>query len=122
MKERELFDPCECTGHATTAIPPSAPGSETSKAAAERIAPHLSRMRHRVLWCWAKVQVGDATREEIANRWSIPLQTVCGRARELVNIGALEPSGVKRRTKQGCWAEALCITQAGAAMLAQSGE
>lgn len=119
MKQHDLFG-TEPHYHPS----PTAPyqrGSETSRAAAEAIAPFAGTMRLRTLEAYAKMEDRGATREEVAHWKGIRLATVCARTRELVKIGALAPTGGTRPTTGRRQAEVLKITQAGATMLAQSG-
>lgn len=65
-------------------VPPAAPGSRTSEAAAVRIAPRVPTMREHVrLFLVSRGEYG-ATRQEIADALGMRLQSICGRVAELV--------------------------------------
>lgn len=100
--------------------PPFQRGSETSHEAAHRVLPHVANMKRAVLMTYASFGKGGATRQQVADAGPYVEATVCARTVDLMDIGALEPTGEKGRTRSGFPAGILKITQAGAAMLAGS--
>jgi len=66
------------------AVPPAAPGSRTSEAAAVRVTRRAPTMREHVrLYLVSRGDYG-ATRQEIADALGMRLQSVCGRVAELL--------------------------------------
>lgn len=65
-------------------VPPAAPGSTTSEAAAVRITPRAPNMRETVRRFVVSRDVYGATRQEIADALGMRLQSVCGRVAELL--------------------------------------
>ena len=75
--------------------------SETSRAAAESMRPHVSRLNLQVYeWLRARGAYG-ATREEISVALDMLIQSVCGRVNELVRKGYVTQSNEKRETSTG---------------------
>jgi len=65
-------------------VPPAAPGSRTSEAAAVKITRRAPTMREHVrLYLVSRGEYG-ATRQEIADALGMRLQSVCGRVAELL--------------------------------------
>ena len=102
--------------------PPYQRSSETSREAADRIAPFTGKMNRKVLEVFAGYGMRGATRDRVSVEGKIPIPTVCSRANKLLEIGALEETGDIRDTSSRFPAKVLRITQAGAAMLLQSGQ
>lgn len=71
--------------------------SDTSKAAAERIAPEAPTMRAKVLNCIRGAGDRGITRQEIADALPMRIQTVCGRVGELLDSGEVYEVTDKRR-------------------------
>lgn len=98
---------CPLCGYGTQ---PSAPrrrnpyrASATSRAAALANRPRRAGQRERV---YDYLTQHASTREEIANALGLKLQSVCARARELLDAGLIAPRG-ERRTASGSNAEVL---------------
>lgn len=73
--------------------------SDTSKAAAQEIAPVADSLRQRVL---RAIQTrGDATCDEIEVTLGMRHQTASARLRELVLGGFIEDTGTRRKTRSG---------------------
>lgn len=80
---------------------PFVPGSDTSREAAESIAPVSSAIRVRIYeWIRARGRRG-ATCDEVEEALGLRHQTASARVRELVRSGALVDSGQRRRTRSG---------------------
>lgn len=93
----DLFD------YAAPPAPLTAPfvkGSETSKDAAERIAPALGYLQQVVLDTLSAVRPGLTT-DEIEVRTGLRHQTASARVRELAQRGYIEATGEKRPTRSG---------------------
>lgn len=78
---------------------PYVPGSDTSQAAAESIAPHLSRLQDRLLGLIR--DRGGATVDELIVATGLVHQTVGPRVRELFLKGRVRDSGQRRPTRRG---------------------
>lgn len=75
--------------------------SKTSKAAAEAIEPHLSRLQNVVLFRFRVAGARGLTLEELSAAAELKLQTVCARRRELDKLGLIIDSGRTRQTSSG---------------------
>lgn len=104
------------------AQPPSAPGSATSREAAEKFKRIAGKRTREVLEAFAIFIHDGATRDQVHVECKIPIPTVTSRANYLVRVGALEATGEERKTSSGYPAEVLRITPHGGAMLLQAGE
>ena len=88
-------------------IPPYAPGSATSRAAAVAAAPKAGTQRQRVLEAIRSSGYRGCTRPELAEATGLPLQSICARASELLEGGLIVVSEQRRRTRFAKWAEVL---------------
>lgn len=102
MNQQSLFDPLNAKP--TPARAPYAPGSITSKAAAESVAPRIGGLRAAVLRFFIDRGRYGATDDEAAEALALPDNTLRPRRRELVEIGCLANSGEKRKTRSNCGA------------------
>ena len=91
--QRSLFDPSVENGTAAA----YRRGSDTSRAAAERVNRDLSERQRRVLAF--VTEFGTATCREVAKAWGVGLNVVSGRLSELQKLGKIEPTGARR---DGC--------------------
>lgn len=80
---------------------PYARGSETSRAAAESIAPAMPELRHRVWLALELAGQNGLTDEEIGERTGLGGNTVRPRRGELERTGLVVDSGRTRPTKSG---------------------
>lgn len=80
---------------------PPAVRSRTSIAAAEAIREMAPTIRGKVYEEIARCGQLGATREELAERLDLRVATVCGRCRELVEMGLIYDSGTTRPTSSG---------------------
>jgi predicted ArsR family transcriptional regulator len=83
--------------------PPPVPyvaGSETSKGAAESMAPHASRLAEEV-FAYVLGREDGATVDEVEEALGMLHQTAGARMRELVKAGRVADSGAKRPTRSG---------------------
>lgn len=104
-------------GNAGDAGAPYCPSSDTSKAAAQKVATKVERDRENVLRFIA--QTGGAIWDEI---WE-PLKlspTSNGRITELHFDGLIRDSGERRKTRTGCGATVWVVTEKGEALLRES--
>lgn len=92
-KQLSLFEP--------RAHRPPAVAVRTSIAAAEAIAAAAPTLRGRVYAVIVAAGESGATREEVVTATGIALQTVCGRANELLEQGLIFDSGRTRPGKSG---------------------
>ena len=69
----------------------------TSRAAADRVRPNAATMRAKVLTCVEAAGEPGITRQEIADELGMRLQTVCGRANELLRSGDVYELTDRRR-------------------------
>lgn len=84
--------------------------TETSRAAARAIEPQAGTKRAKVL-AYVRIKgLCGATREEIAAGCRMPIQTVCGRVKELLDAGLLRESDTKRTTVAGVAAKVVVAT------------
>ena len=79
--------------------PPFVAGSETSEEAAKSL--YSGPIRERVRKIIEDMDCLGATDEELERRLNMKHQTVSARRRELVLMGMVKDSGVKRRTTSG---------------------
>jgi hypothetical protein len=80
---------------------PDAPGwsePDTSRKAADSMEPHMGRLQALVL---AAISACPRTARELEDDLDMRTQTVTGRIRELVLLGKVEDSGLRRRTDSG---------------------
>lgn len=100
-RERQaVFPGFELPGWQGGSAPPAG-RSRTSIAAAEAIREMAPTLRGKVYQAIAgRGQLG-ATREELAADLEMRLATVCGRCRELVEMGLVYDSGATRATSSG---------------------
>lgn len=80
---------------------PPAGRSRTSIAAAEAIREMAPTLRGKVYQAIANRGPEGATREELAAELELRLATVCGRCRELTQMGLVYDSGTTRQTSSG---------------------
>lgn len=73
-------------------------GSDTSRAAAEHIAPDAARLRGMVL---AEIRRAPGTADEIAGRLALSILSVRPRVTELAKTGAIEDTGERRANASG---------------------
>ena len=81
------------TGDLFAPTPPPHNGTETSKAAARRIAPHVSAMRAQVYDAICMAGPAGSTRSDIANAAGIKKDTVNARVSELLTRGLVKQIG-----------------------------
>lgn len=84
--------------------PPHVAGSDTSYAAAEAAGPNVGKMQARILECFATINGRDGdgwTCDEMEAITGYTHQSCSARVRELVQLGRLEDSGVRRQTRHG---------------------
>ena len=83
---------------------------ETQAEAARRIAP-LAPGKRLAVFRWIE-QRGEAgsTDHESAAATGFPLQTICGRRNELMEMGLVRDSGARRTTPSGCSAVVWVVT------------
>lgn len=99
MTPRESFLPYDGIG--PYGQEPPHRGVDTSQAAAQAIAPRVSELQGRVLEFIRQRGEFGATIDEISVGLPMPVQTVCGRRRELFLMGRLVYTGTKRPTRTG---------------------
>lgn len=87
-------------GDTPYALPPHRHESDTSKAAAKSVKLVAGSRRERVFECIAASPMGR-TNEEISDLLGWPIQSVCGRVRELAVDKHIKDSGRRRPTKSG---------------------
>ena len=87
--------------------PPSAPGSATSQAAAAAVAPRAGTQRSEVLAAIRSAGARGYTRHEISGATGLSLQSVCARAKELLDAGLALVGPAVRPTPLGGSAEVL---------------
>lgn len=80
--------------------PPYVRGSETSKAAAESMVPHVAAQRARVLEVIQAAEDG-VTDQEGAERCGLTSQSWCPRRLELERAGLIQKADFKRATRSG---------------------
>lgn len=81
-------------------MPPAAPGSQTSEAAAVRVTQRAPTMREHVrLYVVSRGQYG-ATRQEIADALGMRLQSVCGRVAELLERMQVVATARRRESRE----------------------
>lgn len=81
---------------------PNYPGhddSDTSKEAAEAIAPHINRLQQIALT--AIRESGGLTREELSDKTGNPPASIHPRVSELKKMGLIRDSGLRRRNRSG---------------------
>ena len=93
--------------------------SRTSIAAAQAIAEMAPTIRGQVYGAIAKAGPLGATREEIAVRTGLKLQTVCGRCHELLKMDLIHDSGQTRPGSSGRAAVVL-LAKGGPGFIARS--
>ena len=81
------------TGDLFAPTPPPHNGTETSKAAAKKVAPHVSAMRAQVYDAICMAGPAGATRSDIANNTGIKKDTVNARVSELLTRGLVKQIG-----------------------------
>jgi len=92
--QRQLFE----TGELYDSLPPHS-DNDTSRGAAEAIAPHVSRLAEEVLeQIWLCGEEGS-TCDEIEFLKDMKHQTVSARIRELKIKGRIKDSGLRRKTR-----------------------
>lgn len=97
--------------------PGYAKNSDTSKAAAARIAGGAGKIRERI---YKFVEGKPSTRDEIAEATGMRIQTVSARARELIMAERIAESAETRLTRAGSPAAVLVLRTSPAAILDQS--
>lgn len=85
---------------------------ETSLEAAERIAPHVARLRRRVLDLLREIPQGLSV-HQIANRLRLPVATIQPRVSELRANGNVKPSGQRCTNETGASAHLWIVTNSG---------
>lgn len=82
---------------------PAVPGAramDTSKAAAEHVAPDAARLRRLVLDCIAAAPAG-LTADEVAERLGLSVLSARPRVTELNKMGAIKDAGIRRKNASG---------------------
>ena len=79
---------------------PYAKGSETSKAAAKKVAKRIEQQRGDVYLCIVRGGASGRTWDEIVTALACS-PTANGRCTELRDMGLIHDSGLKRRTRRG---------------------
>lgn len=87
--------------------------SETSRAAAESMRPHVTEIAERVLAHLVEVGDDGATCDEVEQALELSHQTASARLRELVLKGRAEDSGQRRTTRSGRKAAVWVAVKAG---------
>lgn len=89
-------------------------GAETKRAAfdAHRRSGGINRQQLRVMRALANCREGALTRQQLSARIPMPLTSVCGRVRELLDAGHLE-LGDQERRKEGPARSRVQLTNAG---------
>jgi hypothetical protein len=82
-------------------LPPHVAGSDTSRAAAESLRPHLAGLNARVYAAVESAGEDGRTCDEVEVLMDGRHQTISSRIRHLVQIGCLVDSGRRRRTRSG---------------------
>lgn len=96
--QRSLFD---YPGELYNGTAPCVAGSDTSAAAAEQITTGAGTLRERVRRYLVSWGAHGATDDEIEHALALRHQTASARRRELVLLGLVRDSGVRRRTRSG---------------------
>lgn len=97
-----------------TRNPPTGIGHpDTSHEAAEKVRPYTPTQRARVLQRIEDLGAFGATREELASHLKMRLASVCGRTRELLDLGEIEVSAIRRRNEIGSRVEVLVAVKGG---------
>ena len=87
--------------------PPYQRDSETSRAAADHVAPRVGRLQARVL-DYLRSRSDGATLQEIAEATGIKINSVCGRVSELIDKGLVVRTPLTRvNAASGCEATVL---------------
>jgi predicted transcriptional regulator len=94
MSEYELYN----------GTPPHQAESDTSRAAAESVEVDAETLRGRVWQCLRRKDSYGATDVEIQQALGMSVSTEVPRRRELVMVGAVRDSGLRRRTHTGRFA------------------
>lgn len=81
-------------------VPPAAPGSQTSEAAAVRVTPRGPTMRDHVRLYLVSRGAYGATRQEIADALGMRLQSVCGRVAELLERTQVVATARRRDSRE----------------------
>lgn len=82
-------------------MPPHVAGSDTSRAAAEAIRPHVLRQQDRVLASISARHSDGMTCDEVEVALGLSHQTASARIRDLVKAGAIVDSDIRRPTRTG---------------------
>jgi hypothetical protein len=122
MTQATLFDyePTLAPPPAAVEIPVYRRGHLTQLAAAVAVAPFVRGLREKVFkaicagYSAGGVTMPGATREEIHEMTGLRLQTVCGRANELLKAGLVTQAGLCRPGKSGVVAKVLIARRADA--------
>lgn len=95
-------------------LPPFQPSSDTSRAAAVAIQPHVAPMQKRVLDFLEERGIVGGTQEEIHFATGMRISSICGRVSELRELGKVCDSGERRANVSGVgavvWISALSAT------------
>lgn len=92
---------------------PFTPGSETSRAAAEFILPHIDTFRKKVLWLLVRSGEHGMTDQEVEGVIGCVRSTNQARRLELQRDGLVADSGRTRLTPSGCKATVWVATERG---------
>ena len=97
---------------------PSSPGksrghdtAETSVAALQSVLPLVSKRKQAILALLDQAGVAGLTRYELSDSMGIPIQSVCGRARELVQSDHVVEAGDTRPSPSGRASKVLRLPQ-----------
>lgn len=108
MLQRTLFDPPNTTGN--TRPLPTPRVADTTKAAADRMAPKAKSIRGAVLRFFVQRGAVGGTDDELFQFCDGPENSLRPRRGELTRMGYLEDSGKRRKTRAGCAARVWVYT------------
>jgi predicted transcriptional regulator len=80
---------------------PRSNASDTSRAAADRIAPKVSSIRDNILLVVCGAKYHGTTQDELTQTTGILPQSASGRLNELARMGAIVDSGARRVSRYG---------------------